>query len=298
MNTGYLLVVILDDLERLPDLLNVWREIGVGATLVRSQGGYRLASWLERLGLGGLRRQEEGSNMQELLLSLVKDEELLNKAIGEAERAVGGFDRPRSGVLFTLPVGNVLGASKWADFFPKPAASHEELWFPLDHGTFARIDPQTPVSKIAKVLDLTPSRVHRTDTIETVARVMLENPSVKVLSVVSEDDHLVGLIDISTLSNLLFFSIFPEAFLAEFRDVDEVMDFVKQPHNVHVAADIMQEPAFVRMTDTLKKAFEVMHKRKLAGVPIVNDQNRIVGYINLVELLAVCFLKEKVGGES
>ena len=96
MKMSYLLIVILDDLARLPSLLTAWREIGVGATLIRSQGGYRVASWLERIGLGGLQRfldQEETGHVQKILMSLVQDEELLNKAIGEAERVVGGFDR-------------------------------------------------------------------------------------------------------------------------------------------------------------------------------------------------------------
>ena len=293
MKTTFLLVVILDDLDRLPDLLTAWREIGVGATLVRSQGGYRVSSWLKRIGLGGLQRlleQEETVHTQQLLLSLVQEEELLNKAIGEAERVIGGFDRPHSGLLFTLPVGNMLGASKWR----KPAQKtreEEERWFEVDKGIFARIDPETPVSEIAKILDISPCQVHRTDTIEEVVRVMLANPSVKVVSVVNDENHLVGLIETTTLSESLFFSIFPEAYLSDFRDVDEVFDFVKQPHNVHMAADIMQEPVFVRLDDTLKKAFKVMHKRKLAGVPVVDSQNRVTGYINLLELLAVCFLK-------
>jgi len=114
---------------------------------------------------------------------------------------------------------------------------------------------------------------------------------VKVVSVVNDENHLVGLIETTTLSESLFFSIFPEAYLSDFRDVDEVFDFVKQPHNVHLAADIMQEPVFVRLDDTLKKAFKVMHKHKLAGVPVVDSQNRVAGYINLLELLAVSFLK-------
>jgi CBS domain-containing protein len=294
MKTCYLLIVILDDLDRLPNLLAVWREIGVGVTLVRSQGGYRVSSWLDRIGLGGLQRlleQEEAVHKQQLLLSLIQEEELLNKAIGEAERVVGGFDRPHSGLLFTIPVGNVLGASKWK-MPTQRTKEEEERWFEVDKGIFARIDTETPVSEIAKILDLNPCRVHRTDTVEDVVRVMLANPSVKVVSVVNDENHLVGLIETTTLSESLFFSIFPEAYLSDFRDVDEVFDFVKQPHNVHVAADIMQEPVFVRLDDTLKNAFKVMHKRKLTGVPVVDSQNRVTGYINLLELLAVCFLKD------
>ena len=294
MKTTYLLVVILDDLDRLPDLLAAWRKIGVGVTLVSSQGGYRVASWLERIGLGGLQRlieHDQQVHTQKLLLSLVQDEDLLNRAIGEAERVVDGFERPNSGLLFALPVGNVLGASKWAAPVKK-SLEDEARWFELDKEVFTRIDPETPVSKIVRILDLSPCQVYRTDTIEEVVRVMLANPSVKVASVVNEDHHLVGLIETSTLSESLFFSIFPETYLSDFRDVDEVLDFVKRPHNVHIAADIMQAPVYIRLDDTLKKAFKVMHKHQLAGAPVVDSQNRVTGYINLLELLAVCFLKD------
>ncbi|MBT4754242.1 MAG: hypothetical protein HON98_00985, partial [Chloroflexi bacterium] len=38
------------------------------------------------------------------LIAVIEDENLLNQAIAEAERVVGGFDRPNSGLLFVLPV--------------------------------------------------------------------------------------------------------------------------------------------------------------------------------------------------
>ena len=51
----YMLIVILHDLSHLPELLDAWKRIGVpGVTVINSQGGLQAASWLNRIGLGGL----------------------------------------------------------------------------------------------------------------------------------------------------------------------------------------------------------------------------------------------------
>jgi hypothetical protein len=97
----HLLVVILDDLERMPELLEEWQKIGVpGVTILESVGGYRVSTWLSRVGLGALDHLFEAEEVRRrTLLVAVKDDELLARAIAEAERVVGGFDRPHSGLL-------------------------------------------------------------------------------------------------------------------------------------------------------------------------------------------------------
>jgi hypothetical protein len=48
-----LLMIILNDIHILPELLEVWREIGVpGTTILKSAGGHRTRNWLGRVGLG------------------------------------------------------------------------------------------------------------------------------------------------------------------------------------------------------------------------------------------------------
>jgi hypothetical protein len=62
---SHLLVVILDDLERMADLLKAWQAIGVpGVTILESVGGYRVSTWLSRVGLGALDRLFEAEEVR------------------------------------------------------------------------------------------------------------------------------------------------------------------------------------------------------------------------------------------
>ena len=282
----YLLIIILDDLERLPDLLAAWRAIRVGATLVNSQGGYRVSNWLDRVGLSGVNRLLQGTRVHEqrLLLSVIEDDDLLEKAITEAERVMEGFDRPNSGIAFALPVSRTLGLHKAVQ--PDWAASGNQPARTAEPGLL----PSTPIAKLVDILGLQPSSVRRNDPIEKVVQEMLADPSVNVVGVVSEEGRLVGLIDMATLSEALFFSIFPESFLAELNDVEAVMAFVRRPHDASSkAGDIMQEAEFVHLDDTLLTAFKILQRRKLEGIPVVDEHNRPTGYIHLIELMEACF---------
>ena len=291
----HLLVIILDDLQSLPDLLAAWREIGVRATLLDSQGGFRISNWLDRVGLGGVTRMLQGQQThdQRLILSVIQGDELLEQAITVAERVLEGFDRPGSGILFVLPVMRTLGLGK------KAARAEADESPPVNNGR-ARlgIDPSTPVSKIVDILGLKPCVVHRNDSLHQVVKVILSDPSINVVAVVSEEDRLVGLIDMTSLSQSLFYHIFPESYLAGLHDLEAVREFVKLPRDASTAGDIMQEAEFVHLDDTLLTAFKVLQKRKLEGIPVVDSHNHPTGYIHMIELMAVCLQMEPSGEEE
>ncbi len=282
----HLLAIILDDLERLPSLLASWREIGVGATLVESQGGFRVAGWLDRVGLGGLNRvlRGQGLHAQRLVLSLIQEDDLLEQAVARAEQILEGFHRPRSGILFVLPVGRILGLDK-----PLAPEMQDE---PIATGS--GISTSSRVSDALDILGLVPSVVRPEDPISRVVEMMRFHPSVNVVGVVNEEERLIGLIDTATLSETLFFQVFPESFIAELHDRKTVMEFFKRPHDARTAGDIMGPPAFVHTHDTLFDAFRVLQQRKLEGVPVLDSHHKVVGYIHLVELMAMYF----EGGEQ
>ena len=112
-----LLVVILHNLDLLSELLDAWTGVGIpGTTLLPSIGGYQAVDQLKRGGLASLLSiMEQASPNQRMILSLIDNPNTLATAISEAERVVGGFDRPNSGILFTLDVGDALGLRKWGD---------------------------------------------------------------------------------------------------------------------------------------------------------------------------------------
>ena len=109
-----LLLIILNDISVLPELLDVWREIGVpGTTILKSAGGHASRTWLSRVGLSAINNLFEAKEVQtRTLIAVFEDEDLLARAIAEAERVVGGFDRPNSGVILVLPVSQAIGLYK------------------------------------------------------------------------------------------------------------------------------------------------------------------------------------------
>lgn len=277
----YLLIVILHDLSRLPTLLQAWKKIGVpGVTLIHSLGGYQAESWLDRIGFGGLGRLlEQGEAKQRTLFSVIADEELLELAIAEADAVVEGFDRPHSGILFTLPVGRALGIRKRGHDFIPP--EEDILKIGAEMGS---VTQNMQVSQAVKILNLKPLVVQTHETLQDIVSAMLSRPEVQMACVVNEEQHLVGTIDLTHLANGFFFSIFPEKFISELQDLSQVMDFASQTR-VRLAADLMQEPVWVKMEDDLEKAFELMHMKKLPGLPVVDDHYHVVGFINLLALL-------------
>ena len=129
----HLLIIVLDDLNYLPELLRVWQEIGVpGATILESVGAHRARSWLSRVGLDSLEHLFEAKEVRRrTLLAAIDDEDLLHQAVAEAERVVGGFDRPHTGMLLALPVMLSRGLMKTQKTEPEtrlPAAMRPASW--------------------------------------------------------------------------------------------------------------------------------------------------------------------------
>lgn len=277
----HLLMVILDDLHVLPGLLQAWREAGVpGVTILQSAGGYRTETWLARMGLGAISRLFEAEEVRRrTVLALVDDEEVLARAIAEAERIVGDFDRPHTGLLMVLPVTQALGLKK------KPREVSPLLEPALRPEWAVRRD--TPVEEVAAILNLEPTTVPADLPLDQVALAMLKQPHVGVACVVSEDGRLVGLLSLQDLADDLFFHILPEEFLSEVTDLEQVMAFADRSR-VRTASDAMKEPVWVRRGETVKEAFKRMHEHYLTGLPIVDDQYHVVGYVNLLELLVSC----------
>jgi CBS domain-containing protein len=282
----HLLIVILDDLGRMPALLQAWQAIELpGASILESAGAYRTTTWLSRVGLGAIDRLFDAEEVRRrTLLVAVDDDALLEQAIAEAERVMGGFDRPDSGLLLVLPVAQVRGLHKVQ---PKPR--QERLPRALRPDWMVQRD--TPVEEVAQTLELQPTLVQPETPLDEVARVMLARPRVHVVCVVSDEGRLIGILDLRTLADDLFFHIMPEEFLSEVTDLDDALQFAEKA-GMRTVADAMKKPVWVTRSETVQDAFKRMHEHDLPGLPVVDDRYQVVGYINLLELMAVCLDSE------
>ena len=301
-----LLIVILHDPDILPKLLKAWDRAGVpGATILPSMGGYQAQNHVRRAGLGALinmfNHDEPG---QRTVMSLIDEAEILERAISESDRVVKGFDSPRSGILFTIPIGDVLGLQKWRvtqpTEEPEPKVKKEPTnllkWFHEDikeaYGRDALTDWSDQrgarVSKIIQQLSLEPVIVSVDTPIKAVLIKLLENPNVSTACVVNTEERLMGILNIAALAEVMMAPIVPEAYINDPDEYDKALKFA-QPNQELVAADIMCDPVYAMIDANLEETYQRMKKNGVAGLPVVDQHYHVKGYITLLELLAVCF---------
>jgi len=112
---AYLLVLIVDDIDKCPAIFDAWEEIGItGITILESTGlgrirkafGYRddlpLMPSIRNL----LQSREEHHRT---LLTLINEEALIDQAIAATESVLGPLEEPHKGIIFVLPVLRVVG---------------------------------------------------------------------------------------------------------------------------------------------------------------------------------------------
>jgi CBS-domain-containing membrane protein len=148
------------------------------------------------------------------------------------------------------------------------------------------ITQQTPIREADRLLRMEAVVVGSRDSLRRVAERAVENTGCRVISVVDEDQRLVGLIPIRVLVNDIFLKIVPEEFLGEIVNYEAVMKYASHV-GARTASDVMAPPVSVSREDTVRDAFERMHEAKLNGLPIVDDARRVVGYVDQLELLLV-----------
>lgn len=114
----YMIVFILDNFEKLRDLLDAWEEAGVfGATILHSSG-------LGRVRQDGLRDDlplmpsladlfEHEEYYSRTIFSIVESEEIVERVIAATQRVVGDLMKPGAGLLAVLPVAKVYGLRQY-----------------------------------------------------------------------------------------------------------------------------------------------------------------------------------------
>lgn len=281
---AHLLIVILDKPSQLPELLEAWHEINVpGSTVLQSAGGYLARNWLQQMGLGRMGELFGAEDVRrKTVLTVVEDDDLLERAIIEAERVVGDFYQPRTGLLFVVPVSRALGILRPEEVAtPLPEARRPEM---TDIELVTRDKPVSSI--IDETLNLEPAIVQAHQSLLEVAEQMLNHLGVNVVCVVNEQQRLVGLLSLRSLADDLFMVVIPEEFLSETHDLADAMRFAKLS-GTHTAGDAMIPAVWVKKDDTLKEAFQKMHENRLSGLPIINDRYEVTGYISLLELLGI-----------
>ena len=113
--TTNLLVLVIDDPEKEPEILDAWEQAGVpGVTVLDTNGSRRISSGRDDLPLlVSLRTVLEGEESNNrTLFSVIDDDAVLERAIQSAQAIIGDFHARHSGVMFVMPISRAWGILK------------------------------------------------------------------------------------------------------------------------------------------------------------------------------------------
>jgi CBS domain-containing protein len=156
----------------------------------------------------------------------------------------------------------------------------------MDRETPESITQTTSIEEADRLLSIGPVVVRADENLREIAQKAVDNTGCRVIAVVDPQDRLIGVIPVRVLVNDIFLKIVPELFLGEIFDLEAVLKYAGHL-GARSAADIQLPPVSVRREATLRDAFRTMHDAKLNGLPIVDEQQRVVGYVDQLEMLLV-----------
>lgn len=114
---SYLVVLIVDNIDHCPSILEAWEKAGVlGVTVLESTGMGRIrrAGLRDDLplmpSLRDLLSNEEVHHRT--LLSVVDDQSMVDKMVAIAQKVIGNLENPHTGFMFVVPVLQVYGLGK------------------------------------------------------------------------------------------------------------------------------------------------------------------------------------------
>lgn len=104
-----LLVAVINDPEKLDEILSGFLELGVtGATILNSEGMGRLLSHDIPI-FAGLQTLLSGSRPQNRMIFSVVPEHLVDPTLELLQEVCGNLASPATGIAFVLPVDRVVG---------------------------------------------------------------------------------------------------------------------------------------------------------------------------------------------
>ncbi len=114
----YLVLLVLNDPDKLEDLLIAWEETGVqGATVLFSTGLGRIRTmeaWRDDMPLIPSLKDfyELPENMNRTVFTVVKDEAWVDAIVSATKMVIGDLDESKTGLLLVLPVARAYGVNK------------------------------------------------------------------------------------------------------------------------------------------------------------------------------------------
>jgi len=104
---------------------------------------------------------------------------------------------------------------------------------------------------------------------------------------VDKNKKLKGIIVLKTVLKFAFLESIPEPYL----DFSYFSSLMSIGPKLKKAEDMMLPPIYVKENNTVKDAFSLMMKNDLEEIPVVDNDLRVIGDLNMLELLELWLKK-------
>jgi len=164
---------------------------------------------------------------------------------------------------------------------------------PTNYGAGVASGVKTPNPSLTKdtrirdaheLIYLAPTLVREDDTLFEVLRKLVSDPRARVAFVVDHQERLAGMIPLAVVDRSFLYAFLPEEMDFEAADFPAIVAAAQA--NPRTAREMMLPPVFVRLDEPLKNAVVQMHRHKTEVVAIVDEDLRVVGYLDMFQLLS------------
>ena len=119
---------------------------------------------------------------------------------------------------------------------------------------------------------------------EDLVRAVRAQPQVRTVAVTDDDGRLTGIIPMRAFYGAIVADVYPGVVMADVVSFASALNYGDQM--VHpTAGEMMLDAESVALTNTLHDAFIALHRSGHAGLPVVDADERPVGYLDLLAIL-------------
>lgn len=122
-----------------------------------------------------------------------------------------------------------------------------------------------------------PSVVGTVATLRDVVGKLIEDRATREVYVVDDEGRFFGVITVRRLARFVFSALVPDRSSAT-----ELLELLSAEHAEHIA---IRKTACVRANDPFEHVIDVMLRSEIDEIPVVNEEDAIVGSLNLLEIL-------------
>ncbi len=146
-----------------------------------------------------------------------------------------------------------------------------------------RLARDTPVAVCQGQLGIEPLIARADEDVLTAMRRSAAQPETRVVAITDAAGIVVGVLPILRLAEAVIARVAPESLLTDINDMADVTRF-ESAVEAKVVGDVMIEPATIVGEATADQAFQLMQRRRLSGLIVVDADGRPTGYLDLLEL--------------